>query len=179
MDAAKKASFEAAFAAELPLLYRVARRLAGNETEAEDIVSNAMLNAYKAWERFDGRHVRSWLVRIVQNEFYAQRRRPAARQSVALDAVAEPADETFWQDIDWTLVGGDVLREVEKLPEEYRLAVVLCDAEGLSYEEAAMAMDVPVGTVRSRLSRGRNLLRSRLVRLGHELGYSPKEEVNP
>lgn len=72
------------------------------------------------------------------------------------------ADES-WSAIDWGLCGPRLLAEVDRLPTEYRLAVVLCDIEQLSYEEAAEAMDVAIGTAKSRLFRGRRMLRTRLA----------------
>jgi RNA polymerase sigma-70 factor (ECF subfamily) len=82
-----------------------------------------------------------------------------------LEMVEEPSDDGFWEQVSWNAVGENILRELDKIPEEYRLAVALCDVEEMSYEEAAQALEVPVGTVRSRLFRGRRLLRAKLVHI--------------
>jgi RNA polymerase sigma-70 factor (ECF subfamily) len=162
-------SFEDQVVPEIPVLYRVARRLTRNDAEAEDLVSQTLLLAVRAWDSFDGRHLRSWLVRILRNEFTALRRRVLRKGEVALDDIVEPGDEGFWREINWRMVGDRLVVELDRLPEEYRMAVTLCDVEEMSYEEAAAAMDVPVGTVRSRLFRGRRILRARLVSMVEDM----------
>jgi len=159
-----KPSFESIVLEEIPVLYRVARRMTLNDSDAEDLVGQALLRAVKAWNGFDGRHPRSWLIRIVKNEHLMRIRHRATRPEVAMEEVSEPSEDGFWEEMSWRAVGADILRELDRLPEEYRMAVALCDVEELSYEEAAEAMDVPVGTVRSRLYRGRRMLRAALVR---------------
>ena len=168
-------SFESVVHRELPVLYRVARRLASNGSDAEDLVGNSLLLAAKAWTSFDGRHPRSWLLRILKNEYLGTIRKRSSRPEVALDDILEPSEEGFWQEVSWKAVGNNILTELDQLPEEYRLAVTLCDIEEMSYEDAAEAMEVPVGTVRSRLFRGRRLLRARLV--GVVDGLEPQQEV--
>lgn len=170
-----KESFETVVNRELPILYRVAKRLASNSSDAEDLVGGALLLAARAWSNFDGRHPRSWLIRILKNEHLGIVRKRSVRPEVALDDIVEPAEEGFWQAISWKSVGTNILSELDQLPEEYRLAVTLCDVEELSYEEASEAMEVPVGTVRSRLFRGRRLLRARLV--GVVEGFEDSAEI--
>jgi len=158
----ERPSFEDAVTAELPVMYRVARRLTLDATDAEDLVGQVLLSAAKSWPPFDGRHLRSWLLKILRNEHFAGLRRKAVRpQTVPLDQAQDSIDEQ-WNPPDAEAAGSKVLQELDRLPEEYRLAVALCDVEELSYLEAAGAMDVPVGTVRSRLYRGRQMLRERL-----------------
>ena len=168
-----KPSFDAAARGELPVLYRVARRLAGSDADAEDLVGSALLQAARAWEGFDGRYVRSWLVQILRNEHLMLVRKRGRKPEVAFEEGHEPSDAGFWEAVAWGAVGDDILRELDRLPEEYRLAVALCDVEEMAYDEAALALGVPVGTVRSRLFRGRRLLRARLVHCVGE-GYAPQ-----
>ena len=170
---AAKPTFDAAVRGELAVLYRVAKRLVRNEADAEDLVGSALLQAARAWEGFDGRFVRSWLVQILRNEHLMLLRKRGRRPEVAFEEGREPSDEGFWEAIAWGAVGDDVLRELDRLPEEYRLAVALIDVEEMAYDEAALALGVPVGTVRSRLFRGRRLLRARLVHCVGE-GYAPQ-----
>ena len=160
-----KRTFESIVDAEIPILYRVAKTLTQNDSDAEDLVGQTLLLAARAWDKFDGEYPRSWLIKILRNEFFGNARKKANQPSVALDSVAEPSEEGYWEAIDGDFAVQDILVELGKLPEEYRLAVSLCDVEEMSYEEAALAMDVPLGTVRSRLYRGRNILRARLVKL--------------
>ena len=160
---AAKPPFETVVAAHLPVLYRVARRLCGGDVDAEDAVGDTLLKAVRAYAAFDGRFPRAWLIQILRNEHLGALRRRAVRPESQIDEAIEPSDEGFWRRIEWRAVGEDLLRELDGLPEEYRLAVVLCDVEEMTYEEAATACGVPTGTVRSRLFRGRRLLRARLV----------------
>ena len=147
---------------ELAVLYRVARRLTRNDTDAEDLVGSALYNAARGYANFDGRHPRSWMIRILRNEWLQTVRAKEIRPETQLDDSIDPADDGFWREVETRLDVEAVLGSLDRLPEEYRLAVVLCDVEQMTYEEAGIAMDVPVGTVRSRLFRGRKLLQARL-----------------
>lgn len=171
-DKPKKPTFESIVEDEIPVLYRVAKTLTHNESDAEDLVGQTLLLAARAWDKFDGEFPRSWLIKILRNEFFGSMRKKANQPSIALVSVAEPSQEGYWEKIDGEFGVSDIMVELNKLPTEYRDAVSLCDVEELSYEEAAAAMDVPIGTVRSRLYRGRNILRARLVKIfgeEHEL----------
>lgn len=158
-----KEPFDRVARREIPVLYRVAARLTRNPDDAEDLVSQSLLSAHRAWKEFDGTYPRSWLIRILKNEFFNLRRKIGGSTNVSLESIDEPSDDGFWKEVSWRAVGEDILRELDALPEEYRLAVALCDIEEMSYADAAIALETPIGTVRSRLFRGRRLLRSRLV----------------
>ncbi len=165
-------SFEDVALGELPVLYRVAKRLTSDSDWAEDLVGQTLLDAGKGWENFDGEFPRSWFIRILQNNFKKDIRRAVSRpQTTQIEEQTAADDADIWGELDWSLIGPHIMEEVERLPEEYRLAVVLCDIEGMKYEEAAEAMEVPVGTVRSRLFRGRRFLRERLAQ--YVDGYIP------
>lgn len=160
----KTNDFESTVRREMPVLFRVARRMGCTAEEAEDVVQSAVIKAYRAWDKFDGRHVRSWLIRIVRNErLMALRSRESDHASLDESDSYEVPDEPFWDNLEAKLNAEKIMEELQALPEIYRLAVHLCDVEDMSYEEAAAAMDVPVGTVRSRLFRARTMLRDRLV----------------
>lgn len=150
---------------ELEMLYRVAKRLTLNDPDAEDLVSQTIAIAFKSWDRFDGRHPRSWLVTILRNEWFQTLRKRKMRSETEFDAIHEPSDEGFWKSIDRKLEAEMIVEAVQTLAEEYRDAITLCDIEELSYDEAAEALGIPVGTIRSRLFRGRKILRSKLVSL--------------
>lgn len=158
----RKPDFETAIRAELPVLYRVARRMVRSDDEAADLVQQALLKAFRAWKRFDGQHLRSWLIKILRNENLMRLRADRRAEFTELDE-AITVETGLWDELCWRDQAAHILQELDNLPEEFRLAVVLCDVEQLSYEEAARAMDIPLGTVRSRLSRGRALLRLRLA----------------
>lgn len=159
----RRLDFESVCMAELPVLYRVAKRLTLNGDDAEDLVGSALLKAARGWAQFDGAHPRSWLIRILRNEHLSVLRKSNLKSEATLEDISEPSDDGFWEEIAWRAVGDDIFRALDALPVEYRMAVTLCDVEEMSYEEASAAMDVPVGTVRSRLFRGRRLLRAKLV----------------
>ena len=155
-------SFEDAVRPHLEVLYRIALRLARNQEDAEDIVSQTLLQACKAWQKFDGAHLRSWLIRILRNEFLGNQRKRAVRpQETELDIEVSDNNRT-WTEIASNLNSERILAALEQLPIEFRLVSVLCDVEQMSYEEAATALDIPMGTVRSRLFRARAKLRDLL-----------------
>jgi RNA polymerase sigma-70 factor (ECF subfamily) len=175
----RRESFEREALAHLDTLYRVALRLSGNAADAEDLVQETMLRAYRAWDRFTlGTNAKGWLLTILRhlfiNEYRRKRRHP---ESVDLDtiepfAVFEDIQEKDPQGAFFDrIVDDEVLRAVDQLPEAFREAVMLSDVEGLSYEEVAKVLGVPVGTVKSRLYRGRRLLQAKLYDYAVSMGY--------
>lgn len=161
MRADRRTEFENAVRGELAVLYRVARRLVRSPEEAEDLVQQTLMRAFGAWSRFDGQHLRSWLIRILRNENLMRVR---SNQRVEHAELKEDSaiDEGFWDDIVWRDHADRILNALDEIPLDFRMTVVLCDVEQMSYDEAATILDIPVGTVRSRLSRGRAMIRARL-----------------
>lgn len=173
--------FEAEALVHLDALYRTALRLTGSRADADDLVQEALLRAFRSFDRFDpGTNCRAWLFTIMHNAFLNQLRasgreilepeldqREAERVPGEETGVPNP-EETFFQ----TVLHGDVDRALKALPLVFREAVVLADLEGWSYREVADVLDVPIGTVMSRLSRGRGLLRVALRRFAREHGYA-------
>lgn len=177
--ARKEERFEEQLGPLMGLLYRYALRLTRNADGARDLVQDACLKAYqrlgqlKEVEKF-----RPWILKIMYTTFADQRRKfskqvdktsldesfvPGSRElkEERMEAVANPEDEMLRREL-----GGKIKEALEGLPEEYRLPVFLAYSEGLSYEEVATALDCPVGTVMSRLYRGRKLLREKLETYG-------------
>jgi RNA polymerase sigma-70 factor, ECF subfamily len=145
-------------------LYNVAYRLAGNDADAQDLVQETLLRVRRGLETYQPGSLPAWLSRIVTNVFLDEVRRRRRRPTDALgddaDRVLPPsaaADEAS-EDL-----SDDVQHALTSLPDEFRTAVVLCDVVGMSYDEIAAAQGVPVGTVRSRIHRGRRMLRSALT----------------
>jgi RNA polymerase sigma-70 factor (ECF subfamily) len=168
--------FEQAVLNMLPELLGTARRLARNREDAEDLAAEAITRAWlhrgalRERDRFAG-----WIVRILTNLFLSRRRSEASRpQETCLDEETEFSlfdrlHQPFllwWgtpeQDFLDRLLREDLIRAIEALPDHFRIVVVLADVEGLSYGEIAGSLEVPVGTVRSRLARGRALLQKAL-----------------
>jgi RNA polymerase sigma factor (sigma-70 family) len=144
-------------------LYNVAYRLTGNDDDAFDLVQEALLRVRKGLETYQPGSMEGWLSRIVTNVFLDEVRRKRRRPVEVLPEDTERllpsapgADEPTDR------LSDEVQAALRRLPEEFRTAVVLCDVVGLSYEEIAEAISVPVGTVRSRIHRGRRLLRTAL-----------------
>lgn len=175
----RRAGFEREALVHLDSLYRLALRLSGNEADAEDLVQEAMLRAYRSWDRYTpGTNAKGWLLTILRhlfiNEYRRKRRHP---ESVDLDTIEPFAllDEKQEEDPQTAffdrIVDEEVLRAVDQLPEAFREAVMLSDVEGLSYEEIAKVLEVPVGTVKSRLYRGRRQLQSKLHEYAVSMGY--------
>jgi len=156
--------FETELRAELPILFRVAKRLAKSADVAEDLVGQTLYSAVRFRNSFDGRHLRSWLIKILRNEFNSLLRRESSRPTVVLEDV-EGESESFWDEVHWRVDAEVLMRELANLSEEHRLIIQLCDVEELSYEEAADALEIPIGTVRSRLFRARAKLRDRCAGL--------------
>lgn len=174
----------------LEAVHRFALRLAaGDDDEAGDLVQETYLRAYRAWEGFrPGTNARAWLFTICRNVFLRSRERRGRAVEIPVDADPEvealAATAGVWEAMNAdperaffdSFVDADVLREVDRLPEPYREAVVLVDLEGFSYDEAREMLSLPVGTVKSRLFRGRRLLQQALYAYALEMGYVRPEK---
>jgi RNA polymerase sigma-70 factor, ECF subfamily len=144
-------------------LYNVAYRLAGNDDDAYDLVQEALLRVRKGLQTYQPGSMEGWLSRIVTNVFLDEVRRKKRRPLEALPDDSErllPASPSADEPVD--RLPDHVQEALRGLPEDFRAAVVLCDVVGLSYEEIGDALDIPVGTVRSRIHRGRRMLRGML-----------------
>jgi RNA polymerase sigma-70 factor (ECF subfamily) len=148
-------------------LYNVAYRLAGNDDDAQDLVQEALIRVRRGLERYEPGSLEGWLARIVTNVFLDEVRR---RKRRPLDALPEDPERVLptapAADEASTGLPDEIQRALGELPEEFRVSVVLCDVGDLSYEQIAEATGVPVGTVRSRIHRGRRLLRAALTARG-------------
>ena len=161
-------SFERQAERVFPAVLGTAMRLTRSREEAEDLTQEALVRAYEAYDRFDGANFKAWILRIVTNLYinrYRQRQRAPHLSSLEDDNAIEPMS-TEAEIPDRILFDNALGQEVEaalkKVPEDFRLAVILSDIEGMSYQEIADATEVPIGTVRSRIARGRALLRRAL-----------------
>lgn len=165
----------------LPLvdqLYRAALRYTRNTADAEDLVQETMAKAYAGFHSFtEGTNLRAWLFRIMTNtwitSYRSAQRRPgevlAADVTDVRSSAATPSAELAALN---AMGDGEVLDALRALPEGQRLVVYYADVEGFRYKEIAMILDVPVGTVMSRLHRGRNNLRALLIDVAAARGYA-------
>jgi RNA polymerase sigma-70 factor (ECF subfamily) len=171
----------------LPLLdslYASALRMTRNPADAEDLVQETMLRAYRSFDRFEeGTNLKAWLFRIMTNAYInTYRKKQREPKKVSADEIEDfdlyqelkNHDDQFSQTPERlvldSLVDSDIIDAIDDLPEQFRMAVVLSDVEGFSYAEMAEIMDVPLGTVMSRLHRGRKALQKRLWDLARDRG---------
>lgn len=163
----------------LDVLYRVAVRLEREDASAEDLVQETMLKAFRSWHLYEpGTNVRAWLVTILRNTFYTlHARRQRLGHTVDIGEIEEftlfdriQEDDPEGRFFEY-MVDDEVMQAVDALPEPFREVVVLNNLEGFRYEEIAKIVGVPVGTVKSRMSRGRRLLRKTLYTYAVTTGY--------
>lgn len=171
-------AFERDVLPHMDLMYRVALRLTGESAAAEDLVQDTVLKAFRAWDSFrQGTNARGWLLTILRNTFindYRRRRRTPVQVDIDVaeqhaliyeESGHDPEGEYFH-----SLVDDRILAAIDALPDEFRVVVVLSDVEGLGYAQIAETLGVPVGTVKSRLFRGRRLLQGTLREYAIEAG---------
>jgi len=148
----------------MPSLYTAALRMTRNPSDAEDLVQETYLKAYRAFATFkEGTNIKAWLYRILTNTYINLYRRLGGLEGAVSGRSAE--DEVLDH-----FTETDVKEAIEALPEQFRMAVLLGDVEGFSYKEIAEILDVPIGTVMSRLHRGRRALQKRLYDFGRQRG---------
>jgi len=182
-DAERDIAFERDALPWLDDVYRFALSLTRDEADADDVVQETFLRAYRSWHTFiPGTDCRRWLFTICRNVFLRsrERQRPTVdledgeQDAVAAGSVYAAAREKGYDDIYARLDLAPALRDaIDELAEPFRSAVILVDVEDLTYESAAEVMGVPIGTVRSRLFRGRRLLQEKLLTVAEDLGFTP------
>lgn len=147
-------------------LYTVAYRLTGNDDDAQDLVQEVLLRVRRGLGTYQPGNLEGWLSRIATNAFLDEmrrrRRRPAELLPEEPERVIPPAPGADVAS-EAQALPADVHQALQRLTPDYRAAVVLCDVVGLSYEEISTALGIPIGTVRSRIHRGRALLREALT----------------
>ncbi|MEX0927831.1 MAG: sigma-70 family RNA polymerase sigma factor [Balneolales bacterium] len=183
-DMQKQKEFEIEIIPHLDAMYNFALRLTANPDDAEDLVQESIVKAFRFFNSYEqGTNARAWLFRIVKNsfinDFRKQSKHPYKVDYNEVDSYyesvrSEQSDTTDLQSILFRdLLDDDITRALANLPEDFRIVVVLSDIEEFTYEEIANMLDVPIGTVRSRLHRGRNLLRKKMMDYATRKGYVP------
>lgn len=172
-----------------PQLYSAALRMTRNSSDAEDLVQDTYVRAYRGFGTFsDGTNLRAWLFRILTNTYIntyrAKQRRPQETELAdvedlylykrisGVDVAARSAEDTLLE----LFTDDEVKKALEDLPESFRLPVLLADVEQFSYKEIAEMLDIPIGTVMSRLHRGRKAMQKALIDFATERGLLSRSE---
>ena len=178
MDELRK-EFEDIALQHMNALYSAALRMAKDKTEADDLVQDTYLRAYRFFHRFEkGTCIKAWLLKILKNTFINDFKKQAKRpEHIDFDRLRlsenEPASlDDPEEDLLYTSFIDEFTRAINDLPEEFRNVILLSDWEGYSYKEVAAELDRPIGTIMSRLHRGRKLLQGSLQEYAKELGYA-------
>lgn len=180
----KQEDFEEEIIPHLDAMYNFALRLTSDPSDAEDLVQDTIVKAFRFFDSYEkGTNAKAWLFRILKNSYINNYRKQSKKPSqVDYDEVATfyetiRAERTDTSDLEdkmfRELIDDDISNALDELPEDFRTVVLLCDVEGFTYEEISNMLDVPIGTIRSRLHRGRNLLKSQLMEYAKQRGYQP------
>ena len=165
-------------------VYRFARSMTHDEADADDLVQETYLRAYRAWHTFEaGSDCRRWLFTICRNVFLRTREREARQVDTGGDDAVLETMAAVREASPFATTNADAIfsridlvpairKALDELPEVFRTAVVLVDVEGQSYDEAAAVLGVPIGTVRSRLFRGRRILQQSLLEFARDAGFA-------
>lgn len=178
----KQREFQGEALPHMDFLYNYALRMTFNAADAEDLVQETFLKAFRFWDSYElGTNIRAWLFRIMKNAFINRYRKEKKEPETVeyqevenfYNSVRQSGVETsdLQETVFNNLLEDEVAIAIAALPEDFRTVVILCDIEELTYEEVAEFLDCPIGTVRSRLHRGRKLLRARLIEYGRKRGY--------
>ena len=158
-------------------LFRVAMFLKRNRDAAEDLVQETMMQALKSFHRYKkGTNCKAWMTTIMYHTHYKQLRKQTNLKVVPDTEEKIAATVQFEAPIPQEITDEDVLNSLEKVPELFREVVMLCDVEGYAYKEIAKMLDVPIGTVMSRLHRGRKVLRGELAVFARNYGIETADK---
>jgi RNA polymerase sigma-70 factor (ECF subfamily) len=186
-DQEKNRIFDGEFMPHIDSMYNFGYRLTFDEDDAKDLVQDTYLKAYRFINSFEqGTNAKAWLFRILKNSFINDYRKKS-KQPAKVDYQEV---ETYYNsdDVDYgitsdlrvdsvkDMLGDEISNALNSLAVDFRTVIILCDLEGFTYEEMAKILDIPIGTVRSRLHRARNLLKDKLRSYAQDMGYKTDEE---
>ncbi len=182
-DIEKEQIFDKEFLPHISSMYNFAYRLTFDEDDAKDLVQETYLKAYRFLNSFQqGTNAKAWLFRILKNSFINDFRKKSKQpskvdyQEVEAFYNSESVDVSMTTDLRVEtvqhMIGDEVSSALNALAVDFRTVIILCDLEGFTYEEMAKILDIPIGTVRSRLHRARNLLREKLQAYAKTMGYN-------
>lgn len=180
--AEKDATFEREFMPHIDSLYNFAYRLAYDEDDANDLVQDTFLKAYRFFDSYEqGTNAKAWLFRILKNSFINEYRKkskqPAKVDYNEVESYYNSEDTEANATVDLRIdtvkdmMGDEITNALNSLDLDFRTIIILSDLEGFKYEEMAKILDIPIGTVRSRLHRARNMLKEQLSGYAASMGY--------
>jgi RNA polymerase sigma-70 factor (ECF subfamily) len=183
--AEKQKVFEEELFPHIEALNTFAYHLSYNETQAKDLVQETYLKAYRFIDKYQrGTNAKAWLFKILKNAYINEYRKKSKRpQQVDLEDFISYHDTDedskvqyldLREEIFENMMGDEVTNAINSLPVDFRTVVLLCDIEGFSYEEISKIIDIPIGTVRSRLFRARNMLKEKLKGYAERMGFEDK-----
>lgn len=173
----------------LNALYTFAVRLCRDKDDAEDLVQETFMKAFRFFDKFErGTNCKAWLFRILKNTYINKYRRDTREPDMVEYDVVEEFYESIKSDYSdssnleqrlfSTMLDDEVTEALESLPDDFRTVILLCDVEEFTYEEIAEFLDCPIGTVRSRLHRARNMLAAKLSTYAKSKGFSPDSKIS-
>ena len=179
----KNKIFDEEFIPYIHSMYNFAFRLTFNEDDSKDLVQDTYLKAFRFIESFEkGTNAKAWLFRILKNSFINDFRKKSKEpskldyQEVESYYNSDDVDEKITTDLRaetvQDMIGDEISNALNSLDIDFRTVIILCDLEGFKYDEMAKILDVPIGTVRSRLHRARNLLKEKLTEYARKMGYT-------
>lgn len=179
----KDALFEKEFFPHIDALYNFAFHLTYNEDDANDLVQETYLKAYRFANSYvEGTNAKAWLFKILKNAFINEYRKKSKQPTkVDYEDIASYHDSEdvvgvgsldLREEIFQGMLGDEVTKAINSLPVDFRTVILLCDVEGFTYEEIAKIIDIPIGTVRSRLHRARQMLKDQLSEYAKTMGYN-------
>lgn len=185
----KDSLFEKEFMHLIGPLYNFGYRLTFDEDDANDLVQETYLKAYRFFDSYEkGTNAKAWLFRILKNTFINEYRRKTKEpnkvdyQEVESYYNSDDINETITSDLRVdslnNMIGDEVANALNALDVDFRTIIILCDLEGFTYEEMAKILDIPIGTVRSRLHRARNVLKEKLNEYAQSMGYKDQRKKN-
>ena len=182
-DKEKYEIFNVEFMPYVDSMYNFAFRLTNDEDDANDLMQDTYLKAFRFINSFErGTNAKAWLFRILKNSFINDYRKKSKEPSKvdyqevettynSLDDAEVTVTTDLRLDTVQDMIGDEVANALNSLPVDFRTVIILCDIEGFTYEEMAKILDIPIGTVRSRLHRARNLLKEKLRSYASSMGY--------
>ncbi len=183
----KQEVFDKEFMPHIDAMYNFAYRLTLDEDDAKDLVQETYMKAFRFIKSFEaGTNAKAWLFRILKNSFINNYRKASKQpnkvdyQEVETYYNSDKVDANYTTDLRVEtvqhMIGDEITNALNSLAVDFRTVIILCDLEGFTYEEMAKILDIPIGTVRSRLHRARNLLKEKLAVYASNMGYKDKRK---